>query len=62
MLQSNFSGSDYADSSSQVLSTSIKDSSSLADIWHYRLGHPSSSRINLLHDLVSFIPYDSNNI
>jgi len=60
MLQSSVSGLDSADSSSRALSTSVKSSSSPADIWHYRLGHPSSSRVHLLHDLVSYIPCDSN--
>jgi hypothetical protein len=62
LLQTSFSGSSSADSSSRVLSTSIKASSSHADILHYRLGHHSPSRISLIHDLVSSIPYDSNNV
>jgi hypothetical protein len=62
MLQSSVSSLDSADSSSRALSTSVKASSSPADIWHYRLGHPSSSRINLLHDLVSYIPCDSTKV
>jgi hypothetical protein len=62
LLQTSFPSSNSADSSSRVLSTSIKDSSSPTDIWHYRLGHPSPSRISLIHDLVPSIPYDFNNV
>jgi uncharacterized membrane protein (DUF2068 family) len=64
MLQSHYSSLDLLNSIpqvSQVQSTSVKASSLPADLWHYRLGHPSSSRINLLHNLVPSIPCDSNN-
>jgi len=64
MLQSHYSGPDLLSSIpqvSQVQSTSIKASSFPADLWHYRLGHLSSSRLNLLHNLVPSIPCDSNN-
>jgi hypothetical protein len=50
-----------ANSSSRVFSTSIKDSSN-AEVWHYKLGHPSSSRINLFHQLVPSVPCDSHNV
>jgi hypothetical protein len=46
---------------SRIFSTSIKTPSH-ADIWHYRLGHPSSSRINLLHQLEPSISCDSDNV
>jgi hypothetical protein len=56
------SDSVHADSTPRVFSTSVKIPSSFADIWHYRLGHPSSSRISLIHNLVPSIPFDSNNV
>jgi hypothetical protein len=34
----------------------------LADIWHYRLGHISNSRISLLHSLVPSIECNSNDV
>lgn len=42
------------------VSTSFKTAT--ADIWHYRLGHISQSRINLLHDLVPSISCNSNTL
>jgi hypothetical protein len=45
---------------SRVLTASLKDPSS--DIWHYRLGHLSHSRLSLLHSLVPSISVDSNKI
>jgi hypothetical protein len=45
----------------QPFSSAIKTPSH-ADVWHFRLGHPSSSRINLLHQLVPLIPCDSKNV
>jgi hypothetical protein len=45
---------------SRVLTASLKDSSS--DLWHYRLGHLSSSRLSLLHSLVPSISVDSNKV
>jgi len=65
MLQSHYLGPDLLNSIpqvSQVQSTYVKASSLPTDLWHYRLGHSSSSRINLLHNLVPSIPCDSNNI
>jgi hypothetical protein len=46
---------------STCVSVSVKDPST--DLWHYRLGHLSSSRINLLHSLFpQQIQVDSNNV
>jgi hypothetical protein len=42
---------------SQVLIASLKDPSS--DLWHYKLGHLSTSRLSLLHTLVPSISSDS---
>jgi hypothetical protein len=56
------SGSVSTDSNPRVLSTSVKVPSSFVNNWHYRLGHPSPSRITLLHHLVPSIPCDSNNV
>lgn len=30
------------------------------DLWHYRLGHPSDSRIKLIHQLHPHVTFDSN--
>jgi hypothetical protein len=46
--------------SSRVLIASLKNPSS--DLWHFRLGHLSTSRLNLLHTLVPSISADSNNV
>jgi hypothetical protein len=35
---------------------------SSTDLWHFRLGHVSNSRISMLHKLVPFISVDSNKI
>jgi hypothetical protein len=43
--------------SSFVCSSSMK--TSMSDVWHYRLGHPSVSRIQFLHNNVSAIPCTS---
>jgi hypothetical protein len=33
-----------------------------SDLWHFRLGHLSTSKLNLLHTLVPSISADSNNV
>jgi hypothetical protein len=43
--------------SSSVCSTSIK--TSMSDVWYYRIGHPSFSRMQFLHNNVSAIPCTS---
>jgi len=45
---------------SRVLTASLKDPSS--DLWHYRLGHLSHSRLSLLHSLVPSVSVDSNKV
>jgi len=49
-----------ANTHSRVLVASLKDPSS--DLWHYRLGHLSTSRQNLLHALIPSISVDSNKV
>jgi len=45
---------------SSFSATSIKAAST--DVWHYRLGHPSQSRLALLHTLLPVSCSNSNNI
>jgi hypothetical protein len=49
-----------ANTHSRVLAASLKNPSS--DLWHYRLGHLSTSRQNLLHALIPSISVDSNKV
>jgi hypothetical protein len=47
-------------SNSAVSATSIKNVSD--DIWHYRLGHVSSSRMHLLHQYIPAMVVNKNNV
>jgi len=46
--------------SAQVYSASIKNTSN--DIWHYRLGHLSHSRMKLLENFISSVPCSTNSV
>jgi hypothetical protein len=45
---------------SRTFHVSLKDPST--DLWHFRLGHLSSPRLNLLHNLIPSISVDSNKV
>jgi hypothetical protein len=45
---------------SVLVSNNVKDVSS--DIWHFRLGHLSQSRISLLHEFLPDIPCKNNDV
>jgi hypothetical protein len=46
--------------SAQVCSVSIKDVST--DLWHYRLGHLSNSRMKLVANFIPFVSCNSESI